>query len=93
MTRPFAAFERDLFDLASGVSLLYMGPDGSGDAFGLADRMIRAMESSQHEEVIHVAALMLPQLMLRLIHEPWMSERWAALSREYHTSFCEDCRL
>lgn len=74
-------------DLLSGLSLLYMGPDGPAD--DLTDRAIAAISMNQVGNMEHVAALMMAQLLVRGTPAPAFSqERWGRLSRHYHEHYC-----
>ncbi|MCK4547666.1 MAG: hypothetical protein KAW17_09530 [Candidatus Eisenbacteria sp.] len=88
--RPREDFRKDLHDLAAGLSLLYIGPDGSPDKLIL--RTKAAMERGDDEEVLHTTAMILACLIVKGVGVPAnTNEQWVSLSREYHASFCPDC--
>jgi hypothetical protein len=66
-------------DFCSGVSLLYMGPDGEADKY--IQRMRTALATDDADEAEHVSALMLLRLNCRNYPIRELSERW---TREFH---------
>ena len=65
-------------DLAAGLCLLYMGPDGPEDL--LIRRARRAMNQQDEEAIEHIVAILIVHLKARGKVETWMCQRWEALS-------------
>jgi hypothetical protein len=79
-------------DLISGLSLLYLGPNGEADA--LTTRALVHMELNQVGGMEHVSALLMNQLLVKGKEVPAFAQaNWGRLSREFHEKYCleDDC--
>lgn len=77
-------------DLCSGLALLYIGPDGQPSEY--TKRVYLAIETEDEEELDHVGAILLTLLGPRHRNEPWMYDKWSALSHDFHANRCKWCR-
>jgi len=80
-------FRASILDLGAGLGLLCSEE--------LGNRIFYAMKRAEDditdaEELIHVTALALVELIVDGNAEPWMQEQWTDLSNYYHTNLCPD---
>ena len=67
-------------DLAAGLALLYMDPDGEPKPNEYLIRLaFTAMETNKKDKLVYVTSLLIGRLFLRGTLEPWMADYWEYL--------------
>ena len=74
------AVSREVANFASGIALLYMGPNNGGDEY--TDRLLVAMETGDLDEVEHITSLLMLRLMVAGTYPAFASGEWYRL---FHT--------